>query len=286
MGNAASAGALFQTDVAAAALHGVQAVAVAALFATSQTDRGTFWITQRVYDRLKWSVDSKHIKWLVVAFPALSTINHIVSAVRHKRLGDAAISDGYTNTFRWAEYGVSAGLMLWIIAQLSGVTDAPLLFIVAMLNIAMQFCGYMIEKTGDPHFGFTVIGWITFVAIWVPIVWKFFDSVSLASTTTTTTTTVVVNDDGTEEEVQVEEEGVDVPGVIYAIIFLQVTLMVAFGAASLYFRTRRTRKEIVSREITYASLSLAAKTLLTWLVFGGALNAGVGNQMVVGASMF
>lgn len=279
MGAAASAQILFNTDVAAASLHGVQAIAVAALFATTQKDKGSFSLTQRVYDQPKWKVTSKYLKWLVVAFPTLSTINHVASAVRYKRLGEDAITDGYVNTFRWAEYGLSAGIMLWLISQLSGATDVPLLFVVAMMNFALQYCGYMVERTGDPDFAFSVIGWILFVAIWVPIMWKFFDSLSLASsTTTTTTTTTVIDENGDEVEVQVESEiDVNVPGVIYVIIFIQVILFSAFGAASLFFRTKRSRRSIIFREVTYASLSLAAKSLLTWLVFGGALNAGISN---------
>jgi len=252
---------LFATDVAAAVFHGAQAVAVGVLFATTQKDKGTFSLTQRVYDRERWRVDGKYLKWLVVAFPTLSMTNHIVSAVRYKQLGVRALSDNYVNSYRWLEYGASAAIMFWIIAQLSGVTDVPLLVMVALMNFALQFCGYMIERTGDDDYAFSVIGWLVFVAIWIPIVWKFFDSLSVASSS--------LDDDG--------ETTLDVPGVIYAIVFVQVALFAAFGAASFYFRKRRARRDIVKREVTYATLSLVAKSLLTWLIVGGALNAGVGN---------
>jgi hypothetical protein len=57
-------------------------------------------------------------------------------------------------------------------------------------------------------------------------------------------------------------------------VFLQLALFASFGIASVYFRKRRTKRQIFKREVTYTSLSFVAKTLLTWLIVGGALNAG------------
>jgi hypothetical protein len=245
---------VFQSHIAAAVFHGAVAASAAAFFVTSQKDKGMFALTQRVYDRLKWEVRSDHLKWLVVAFPALSMTNHIASAVQLGRRDNYEVYAGETNTFRWAEYGVSAGLMFWIIAQLSGTTDVPALFTVLMLNVSLQVCGYMVERTGDPLMGFTVMGWLLFVAVWVPIVWKFIDALAIARDS--------------------DDDDVDVPGAIYAIIFLQISLFTAFGVASVYFRKRREPKDIIHRELTYTTLSFVAKTLLTGLVVGGALNAG------------
>ena len=246
---------LFGTHIGAALFHGLQAVAVGTILATSQKNKGVFSLTQRTFDEPRWKVSGRYIKPLLVAFPALSTINHIVSAVRFGKK-DAIVTEGEANALRWGEYAASAALMFWIIAQLSGTTDAPLLVMIVLLNVALQLCGYFIENSGDPGLQFTVIGWILFAAIWIPIVWKFIDAVLEAR----------------------KDPMADIPGVVFAIVAIQVTLFASFGVASLYFRNRRSIRQIVSREITYTSLSFVAKTLLLWLSVGGALNAGPLNQ--------
>lgn len=238
---------LFNTHVTAAVLHGVQAAAVAAVFATSQQDRGFFTLSQRVYGQEKWSVKSRYIPWLVVAFPTLSMTSHIASAISLAG-GSRELVAEESNPVRWVEYSISAGVMLWIIAQLSGIQDVPLLFTIVMMNISLQLCGYYIEATGDDTLAFTLLGWIAFVSIWIPIMWKFIDTVT--------------------------RPGSEAPDIVFAIVFLEFVLFASFGVASVYFRQKRTAVNVASREKTYIALSLVAKSLLTWMVVGGALNAG------------
>ena len=157
------------------------------------------------------------------------------------------------NVWRWSEYAISAGVMVWLIAQLTGITSAPLLVVLILLNVALQFTGYLVERS-PAEWGFSLLGWVLMVALWVPLVWTFFDSLAAS-----------------------RAEGRVVPTAIYAIVWLQLSLFAAVGVVSLYFRQRTNVRDCVRRELSYAGLSLAAKALLTWLVVGGALNAGRAN---------
>ena len=264
-------------------LHAVQSLAVGFLLA-NKDDTNEFGLEQRVYGEQSWRVTSNHIQWLVPAFPALSSVNHLEAALNYDNYM-RRLETTNTNWVRWSEYSVSAGVMLFIIAQLSGIENISLLTLIVLANVALQFCGYMIEKTNDQDLGFTVIGYMLFVAIWVPIVWNFFEALDKASGET-------------------DEEGnrISIPDLVYAIIFVEISLFATFGIVSSIFRSKintkqrkqqkqqkhqqhqrykKTNKSRISiiedikqREIWFAALSLISKSFLTWTVFGGALNAG------------
>jgi hypothetical protein len=265
--------------IGAAAAHGLQAIIMGVLFGTVQKDRGRFALANYSFDRQTWRTTSRYLKWLIVAFPALSMSNHIYAAVdmsswrqQHRLLlpmSDYPIAQA--NAARWIEYSVSASLMVWVIAQLSGVTDLPLLLMLPLLNATMQYCGYMIERSAvwRDRQPFLMIAWAMFVALWLPIVWKFAATAQFF-------------------------RNPDIPSFVYAIVIIQVLLFVSFGVVSFVFSrfgpTRATgvvdvdaggeRRWLIKREGWYIILSLVAKSLLGWLVVGGALNADRVNTVV------
>jgi hypothetical protein len=246
---------LRNTHIAAATFHGLQSVAVGLVFAYTQRDSGKFILSQTVRGEIKWSKVTKYLKWMVVAFPVLSMTNHIASAAQiSKYRSQPKLALPQSNIFRWSEYAVSAGIMLWIISQLSGITNAPTLILIGLLNISLQAVGYFVEKH-ESIWEFSFLGWILFVSVWVPIVWSFIDSVSLVRDTSSV--------------------GRNVPTVVYFIVVFEIILFASFGAVSSYFRKRRQIKDLVAREYSYLTLSMVSKSLLTWLVVGGAMNAGV-----------
>lgn len=255
---------LFWGHVGAATVHGVSSITSGILLRNS--DGRKFSLDMRGFGKDLWSVDGDQVRWLVPVFPALSTLNHLVSAIDWKGYQKALSGpDHGPVAWRWAEYSVSASAMIWIIAQLSGTTEVPTLTLLALQNVALQFIGFMIEKSGDPGYSWSATGYILFLSIWIPIVWQFLTSVDFAK----------------------DENGVDldVPKLVYAIVFLELSLFATFGIVSTWSRSRlgKARKTNKSKDFTkfirrreglYIGLSLVSKTLLTWLAYGGALMAG------------
>lgn len=81
---------------------------------------------------------------LVASFLLMSAIAHILIAtilydryVEHLKKG--------MNPYRWAEYSISASVMLIIIAMLVGMLDIGSLIMVFSLNAAMIFFGHVME---------------------------------------------------------------------------------------------------------------------------------------------
>lgn len=256
---------LFTAHAVAAVLHGVQAIAAGAILSTQPAK--PFPLTTGAYGRPGLQCSANHIPYLIPTFSALSAVNHSWACLDWKgyQASLAGEVDGAVGV-RWAEYGLSAGVMTWVLAQLSGITDVSALTLLLVVNAGMQWVGYMVEKTGDPEGYWTVAGFALFAAIWVPIVTNFFVSLRVAT-----------------------DEGFDVPTLVYAIIFVELSLFLTFGVVSAVSRQRLRRnskngnslaadrlKLVRQREFGYIALSLVSKSLLTWMAVGGALNAGPG----------
>lgn len=210
-------------------------------------------------------VCSYNLGWVLVCFPALSAVNHLVYALWPWYQG--LVIDTHTNPVRWAEYAISAGAMVWVIATLSGVTELRTLIALCILNVALQYVGYLIEVVhaydnytllkpggggGDAinarsgHL--TFVGWLIFVAMWVEIVVSFFS---------------VIEYDTVQKP----------PDIVYAIVIVLFVLFSTFGVWQLFYIYGRIHSFTVY-EIGFICLSFVSKTLLTWMVYGGVINAG------------
>ena len=101
---------------------------------------------------------------VLLPMPALTSLFHIIQAVLSRdslideyskdsdwieKLQDrylSAVKRG-VNAVRWLEYSITAGLMTWIIAQLSGITNLYLVILLAAVgNVTLQCHGYMHER--------------------------------------------------------------------------------------------------------------------------------------------
>ena len=213
-----------------------------------------------------------NIGWVLVTFPALSTLNHLVSIMNPHRDANptwktyqAKVLQTKTNPVRWAEYSLSAGAMVWVIATLSGVTELRTLLALLILNVALQYVGYLIEATyaatpyhivgagggsatGATPYNLTFVGWLVFLAMWTEIVISFFCAIEY-------------------DTVQKP------PDIVYAIVIILFVLFSTFGALQLAYISGWL-KSFESYEIGFICLSFVSKTLLTWMVYGGVINAG------------
>lgn len=208
---------------------------------------------------------------MVIAFTFATCASHLVQA-----LVAYADSSGYSvclfnemyhrvNRLRWYEYSATASVMTWVIAQLSGVTDVHVLFLLVVMNVITQLGGGLLVEllwrdkirfkstivTGnaaelDNHNRFIAWGSIlsiaAFLASWLVISCHFFANVSRAS---------------------------DSPAWIAVIVPVLFAFYVLF--AVYLFVGLRYVKNPTTYEVGWVVLSLLSKTFLAWFLLIGSI---------------
>lgn len=206
-------------------------------FGLAPKSKNNFQITQsfnRPGKNETKSVASFNMAYLVGIFPLLSSANHIWSTLDKARY-QGFVAEGY-NPVRYAEYALSATIMFWVISILSGLNDIGVLLSQAVLNIALQYVGYLVER--EKRYDLLYLGFLLFAGIWIPILISFFSTP-------------------------------DAPPSVNAIIASMTVLMLSFGVLSACYL--RFNWDFGKVERGYLVLSLLAKTLLTNLTLFGVL---------------
>jgi hypothetical protein len=185
----------------------------------------------------------------VAGFFALSAFFHLLVASplyygRYK----AGLAEGH-NYFRWVEYSLSSSIMIVLIAQLTGIADVVALLAIFGVNASMILFGWLQEKYQQPGDG----GWVPFI----------FGSI--AGIVPWLGVAIYVVAPGSTSDAEA-------PTFVYAII---VSLFIFFNTFAInqwlqYKQVGRWRDYLVG-ERAYITLSLVAKSLLAWQVFGGTL---------------
>ncbi len=240
-------------NVAAGALHVAQAVAVVALatdFALPVTASylagppGTTPQEPTLLFDLPTGL-------AVAGFLALSALAHLVVTTAWWRGYVDDLSRGI-NRARWVEYSLSSSLMMVVIAQLVGIADVTALLAIVGVNASMILFGWLQERYEQPGGGGWLPFWFGCIAGAVP--WLAVVLYTIAP--------------------QSPSEA-SPPGFVYAII---VSLFVFFNIFALnqwlQYRARGRWADYLFGETVYIVLSLVAKSLLAWQVFGGTLNPG------------
>jgi hypothetical protein len=185
----------------------------------------------------------------VVAFLLLSALFHflISSPMFFSRYREGLKKNH--NYFRWVEYSLSSSIMIWLIAQLTGVSDFAALVGIFAVNASMIFFGALQEKYETPGNGKGlpfIFGSMTGLVPWLIIV------------------VYTIQPGG--------ENAAEIPGFVYGII---VALFLFFNtfAFNQAFQYRKVGawKNYLFGEATYITLSLVAKSVLAWQVFSGAI---------------
>jgi len=185
------------------------------------------------------------IGWAVALFLGLAALDHLLTATLARATYERDLRRGI-NRFRWVEYSVSATLMVILIAFYSGITGVSAVIAVAGANVGMILFGWVQELMNPPGrtrttmlpfwFG-TLVGLAPWVAITVNV---------LGSAT--------------------------VPGFVYGIVVAQAILFFSFGLNQwLQYRGIGRWTDYAYGEKVYLVLSLVAKSLLAWQIFGGSL---------------
>jgi hypothetical protein len=199
---------------------------------------------------------------LCLLFFALTSLAHFFYATNGFGSGLYMyyVNQGF-NPFRWVEYGISAGIMILIIAHSLGINDANHLLSLVLINFALQSCGYIVEnslKKGNQINesvikGATFAGWCLLIASWAPILIAF---------------TELVTDVNTKFKDVEQTEGPDagkkikVPGFVWFILIVQILNYSSFGfiqAGQVRDAFKGTLKPYSAYESKYLKLSFAGK---------------------------
>lgn len=189
------------------------------------------------------------IAWGVAAFLA-------ISALAHWTITSPGVFSWYTanlrrtkNVARWVEYSISSSIMIVLIAQLTGISDAAALLAIFGVNASMILFGWLQEHYEAPGSG----GWLpfTFGCIAGIVPWLAVALYVVAPGSTT---------------------GASPPGFVYGII---VSLFLFFNVFALnqwlQYQQIGPWRDYLLGERVYVLLSLIAKSALAWQVFAGTL---------------
>jgi bacteriorhodopsin len=152
------------------------------------------------------------------------------------------------NYARWAEYSLSASLMIVLIAMLSGVWELTTLVALFGVNAGMILFGLLMERTQSPGRD----------ADWLP----FWLGSLLGAVPCLVIAIQLLRGDG---------QG-DVPGFVFA-IFLSLLVLFALFAVNMALQYRQAGpwRDYLFGERAYIVLSMTAKSALAWQVYAGAL---------------
>ncbi len=185
------------------------------------------------------------IGWAVAVFLALAALDHLLTATAARSTYERDLARGI-NRFRWVEYSVSATLMVILICFYSGITGINAVIAIAGANVAMILFGWLQELMNPPGRARTTMlpfwfGTLAGLAPWAAI---------------------AVNIVGSET----------VPGFVYGIVVAQLVFFFSFGLNQwLQYRGIGRWTDYAYGEKVYLVLSLVAKSVLAWQIFGGSL---------------
>jgi hypothetical protein len=155
--------------------------------------------------------------------------------------------DRRANDARWYEYAISSSLMIVLIAAFVGIWDLAAVVAIFSVNTCMILFGLLMERHQQPGRADWSAFWYGTFAGAVP--WLLLGYYLLAA-------------------------GGEVPGFVYAIYLVQLVLFWSFaGNMVLQYAQVGRWRDYVFGEHAYILLSLAAKTLLAWLVFANVLRS-------------
>jgi hypothetical protein len=153
------------------------------------------------------------------------------------------------NYFRWVEYSISSSVMIVLIALITGVSDIAAIIALFGLNASMILFGWLQEKYESPGNG----GWLPFIfgciAGAIPWLAIGFYILSIGGPSDTAA-----------------------PAFVYGIV---ISIFLFFNSFALvqWLQYKRVGKwsNYLRGERTYITLSLIAKSALSWQIFAGTL---------------
>jgi len=169
------------------------------------------------------------------------------------------IYDNQINYLRWFEYFFSSAIMMTNIAGLTGIKDVWHLLAVFVLTAVTNLFGLMVERTESTFRSILLfcLGFLPFVIPWLQINDKFNDNLSLFDKIRP----LIKTKDG-------EESKFEIPSFVKYLIPIMLSIYLIFPVIQISQITNLIKYE--TGELYFIMASLIAKTVLSWMVFGGA----------------
>jgi hypothetical protein len=185
----------------------------------------------------------------VAVFLLISAVAHFFLATIGYKLYVNNLRKGM-NPVRFYEYALSSSVMIVLIGMLVGIYDLGSIILIFGINAMMNLFGIMMElhnqHTQKTNWSAFIYGSVAGIFPWIVIVIYFIGSIT--------------------------GEGGEPPAFVYAII---PTLFVFFNifAVNMVLQYKKVGKwkDYLYGERVYIILSLAAKTVLAWIIFAGTL---------------
>ncbi len=192
---------------------------------------------------------SNNVSYTIALFLGLSALFHfIVSTRRFFPIYREGLKNS-RNIFRWVEYSLSSSIMIFLIAQLNGISDYAALLAIFGVNVSMILFGWLQEKytkPGDGKFLPFIFGCIAGIIPWVIFAVQLLTPGG--------------------------PEGTTAPGFVYAIV---ISLFLFFNSFAFVqykqYRAKGMWANYLVGEKAYIILSFVAKSLLAWQIFAATL---------------
>jgi hypothetical protein len=182
----------------------------------------------------------------VGVFLLLAAFDHFLTATVLRNTYETDLRKGI-NRFRWIEYSISATLMIILLSLYSGVTNINAIIAVIGANVGMILFGWLQEVMNPPGRAVTTMkpfwfGTIVGITPWISIAANIIGSKT-------------------------------VPGFVYGIVISEAIFFFSFGLNQwLQYKGVGKWADYAFGEKTYLVLSLVAKSLLAWQIYGGSLS--------------
>jgi hypothetical protein len=233
-----------------AVVHALQAILILILSKNVTKDVYSFFVTGGTFPNLVPEpkvLFALPIGAMVALFLFISAFDHFLLAGPMYKKYVAGLKEGH-NYFRWYEYAFSSSIMIVVIAMLVGVTDIGAIISLFAVNSLMNLLGLMMEKhnltTKKTDWTSYIYGTYAGLIPWVVITIYLLGVGQIGN----------------------------VPTFVYAIYFIIAIFFFSFAFNMiLQYKKWGKWKDYLFGEYVYILLSLFAKTMLAWLVFGGAL---------------
>ncbi len=187
------------------------------------------------------------IGWAIALFLGLAGLDHLLTATFARKVYERDLGRGI-NRFRWAEYSLSATIMVIVISLYWGIVTLNALIVIAGANVAMILFGWLQERMNPPGRSTT-----TMLPFW------FGSLVGITPWLAMTVNLFYVS---------------DAPVALFAILIVQGLFFFCFGLNQwLQYRGIGRWADYAFGEKTYLVLSLGAKSLLAWQIFAVSLAA-------------
>jgi hypothetical protein len=182
----------------------------------------------------------------VGSFLLMSSLAHFLLAWPLNKKYVRNLKNNY-NPIRWWEYAFSSSVMIVLIAIFFTVVDIWTLFAIFASNFLMNMFGWVMERANKNKEKDEKIDWVPYnlgvvagIVPWIIIIGYFLGT------------------------------GGEPPSFVYAIFIVEFILFNCFAWVMVaYYKGWGKFKDYAYSERIYQLLSLVAKTLLAWLVFGG-----------------